>query len=311
MHLDPVLLARLQFAFTISFHIIFPTFTIGIAIYLATLEVLWGWTGAERYKRLAALWTRIFAVSFAMGVVSGVVLSYQIGTNWSRFSAVAGNVIGPLLGYEVLTAFFLEASFLGILLFGGDRVPRWLHVFSALMVAFGTTMSAFWILSANSWMQTPVGYTMADGIVYPANWWAIIFNPSFPYRLAHMLNASLLTGGFVGIAVGARYLLANRHAEEARTMLRMAIGPLHLREMLPATLKICVATAAMVVVAWGLQVALGQVALFSTGHFSGLLLTVIVVGAIAVAVYLGGVLLLKVEEVSLLKTVIMAKLGRR
>ena len=143
MHLDPVLLARLQFAFTISFHIIFPTFTIGIAIYLAALEVLWGWTGAERFKRLAAFWTKIFAVSFAMGVVSGVVLSYQFGTNWSRFSAVAGNVVGPLLGYEVLGAFFLEASFLGILLFGGERVPRWLHVFSALMVALGTTMSAF------------------------------------------------------------------------------------------------------------------------------------------------------------------------
>ena len=130
MHLDPVLLARLQFAFTISFHIIFPTFTIGIATYLATLEVLWGWTGAERYKRLAAFWTKIFAVSFAMGVVSGVVLSYQFGTNWSRFSAVVGNVVGPLIGYEVLMAFFLEASFLGVLLFGGERVPRWLHVLS-------------------------------------------------------------------------------------------------------------------------------------------------------------------------------------
>ena len=224
MDLDPVLLARLQFAFTISFHIIFPTFTIGIAIYLAFLEILWGWTGAQRYKRLAAFWTKIFAVSFAMGVVSGVVLSYQFGTNWSRFSVVAGNIVGPLLGYEVLTAFFLEASFLSILLFGGERVPRWLHVFSALMVAFGTTLSAFWILSANSWMQTPVAYTMQDGVLYPADWFAIVFNPSFPYRLAHMLTASLLTGAFVGIAVGARYLLADRHGEEARTMLRMAIG---------------------------------------------------------------------------------------
>ena len=224
MALDPVLLARLQFAFTVSFHIIFPTFTIGIAIYLATLEVLWGWTGVERYKRLATFWTKIFAVSFAMGVVSGVVLSYQFGTNWSRFSAVAGNVVGPLIGYEVLTAFFLEASFLSVLLFGGERVPRWLHVFSGVMVAFGTTLSAFWILSANSWMQTPAGYTMNEGIAYPADWWAIIFNPSFPYRLAHMLNASLLTGGFVGIAVGARYLLTDRHVEEARTMLRMAIA---------------------------------------------------------------------------------------
>ncbi len=224
MDLDPVLLARLQFAFTVSFHIIFPTFTIGIAIYLATLEVLWGWTGAQRYKRLAAFWTKIFAVSFAMGVVSGVVLSYQFGTNWSRFSAVAGNIVGPLLGYEVLTAFFLEASFLSVLLFGGERVPRWLHVFSALMVAFGTTLSAFWILSANSWMQTPVAYTMQGGVAYPADWFAIVFNPSFPYRLAHMITASLLTGAFVGIAVGARYLLAGRHLEEARTMLRMAIG---------------------------------------------------------------------------------------
>lgn len=224
MHFDPVLLARLQFAFTVSFHIIFPTFTIGMAIYIATLEVLWGWTGAERYKRLAAFWTKIFAVSFGMGVVSGIVLSYQFGTNWSRFSAVVGNVVGPLIGYEVLSAFFLEATFLGILLFGGERVPRWLHVFSGLMVAFGTTLSAFWILSANSWMQTPAGYTMNGGIAYPADWVAIIFNPSFPYRMAHMLNASLLTGGFVGIAVGARYLLADRHGEEARTMLRMAIS---------------------------------------------------------------------------------------
>jgi cytochrome d ubiquinol oxidase subunit I len=223
MDLTALLLSRLQFAFTISFHIIFPSFTIGLAAYLATLEVLWGWTGSERYKRLAAFWTKIFAVSFAMGVVSGVVLSYQIGTNWSRFSAMAGNVIGPLLGYEVLTAFFLEATFLSVLLFGGERVPRWLHVFSGVAVAFGTTLSAFWILAANSWMQTPAGYTIDNGIVYPADWFAIIFNPSFPYRLAHMLNASFLTAGFVVLAVGARHLLAGRHVEESRTMLRMAI----------------------------------------------------------------------------------------
>ncbi|HUZ33931.1 MAG TPA: cytochrome ubiquinol oxidase subunit I [Xanthobacteraceae bacterium] len=223
MELDPVLLARAQFAFTISFHIIFPSFTIGIAAYLAALEVLWGWTGADRYKRLAAFWTRIFAVSFAMGVVSGVVLSYQIGTNWSRLSTVAGNVIGPLMGYEVLMAFFLEATFLSIMLFGGERVPRWLHVLSGIAVAIGTALSAFWILAANSWMQTPAGYAMEGGIAYPRDWWAIIFNPSFPYRLAHMLNASLLTGGFVVLAVGARYLLAGRHVAESRTMLRMAI----------------------------------------------------------------------------------------
>ncbi|MDR3421315.1 MAG: cytochrome ubiquinol oxidase subunit I [Xanthobacteraceae bacterium] len=224
MELDPVLLARIQFAFTISFHIIFPSFTIGLAAYLATLEVLWGWTGAERYKRLAAFWTKIFAVSFAMGVVSGLVLSYQIGTNWSRLSTVAGNVIGPLMGYEVLMAFFLEATFLSIMLFGGERVPRWLHVFSAVAVAFGTALSAFWILSANSWMQTPAGYAMEGGIAFPRDWWVIVFNPSFPYRLAHMLNAAFLTGGFVALAIGARYLLADRHVEESLTMLRMAIS---------------------------------------------------------------------------------------
>jgi len=224
MDLDPVLLARSQFAFTIAFHIIFPSFTIGLAAYLATLEILWGWTGAERYKRLAGFWTKIFAVSFAMGVVSGIVLSYQLGTNWSRFSVVAGNIVGPLAGYEVLAAFFLEATFLSIMLFGGERVPRWLHVFSAIAVAVGTTMSAFWILAANSWMHTPAGHEMREGIAYPHDWIAIIFNPSFPYRFAHMLNASFLTAGFVVLAVGARHLLAGRHVEEARTMTRMAIA---------------------------------------------------------------------------------------
>jgi cytochrome bd ubiquinol oxidase subunit I len=224
MDLDPVLLARWQFAFTISFHIIFPSFTIGLSAYIATLEILWGWTGRDVYKTIARFWTRIFAVSFAMGVVSGIVLSYQLGTNWSRFSVVAGNVVGPLIGYEVLTAFFLEATFLGILLFGGDRVPRWLHVFSAIAVAAGTAMSAFWILAANSWMQTPTGHEMRAGIAFPVSWFEIIFNPSFPYRLAHMLNAAYLTTAFAVIAVGARYLLAGRHLEEARIMLRMGIG---------------------------------------------------------------------------------------
>jgi cytochrome d ubiquinol oxidase subunit I len=224
MDLDPVLLARLQFAFTIAFHIIFPSFTIGLSAYIATLEILWGATGAERYKRVSAFWTRIFAVSFGMGVVSGIVLSYELGTNWSRFSAVAGNIIGPLAGYEVLTAFFLEATFLGVLLFGRDRVPRWLHVVSAIAVALGTMLSAFWILAANSWMHTPTGHVMRDGAAVPADWFAVVFNPSFLYRLAHMLNASFLTAGFVVLAVGARHLLADRHVEEARTMVRMAIG---------------------------------------------------------------------------------------
>jgi cytochrome d ubiquinol oxidase subunit I len=224
MDFDPVLLARLQFAFTIAFHIIFPSFTIGLSAYIATLHVTAWKTGRDHYLRIARFWTKIFAVSFGMGVVSGVVLSYQLGTNWSRFSAATGNVIGPLAGYEVLSAFFLEASFLAILLFGGNRVPRSLHVLSAVIVAIGTATSAFWIISANSWMHTPAGHVMRDGVAQPVDWLAIIFNPSFPYRLAHMLNASYLTAGFVVLAVAARYLVAGRHVEDARTMLRMAIG---------------------------------------------------------------------------------------
>ena len=224
MDFDPVLLARLQFAFTIIFHIIFPSFTIGLSAYIATLGVMWLRTDRERYHVLMRFWTKIFAVSFAMGVVSGIVLSYQFGTNWSRFSVFAGNVIGPLLGYEVLAAFFLEATFLGVLLFGFNKVPPWLYVLSAAAVAVGTAISAFWILSANSWMQTPAGHEIRNGVAYPADWLAVVFNPSFPYRFAHMLNAAYLTTGFVVLAVGARYLLACRYIEEARTMLRMAIG---------------------------------------------------------------------------------------
>jgi len=224
MDFDPVLLGRLQFAFTIIFHIIFPTFTIGLSAYIATLGVVWVRSGDERYHRLMRFWIKIFAVSFAMGVVSGIVMSYEFGTNWSRFSVAAGNVVGPLLGYEVLTAFFLEATFLGVLLFGFNRVPPWLYVLSAAIVAVGTATSAFWIISANSWMQTPAGLRAQDGVAYPTDWLAAIFNPSFPYRLAHMLNAAYLTTGFVVLAVGARYLLAGRHIEEGRVMLRMAIG---------------------------------------------------------------------------------------
>ncbi len=223
MDLDPVLLARIQFAFTVTFHIIFPSFTIGLSAYIATLGVMWLRTDKERYHRLMRFWTKIFAVSFAMGVVSGIVLSYQFGTNWSRFSVVAGNVVGPLIGYEVLTAFFLEATFLGILLFGFNRVPRSLYVFSAAVVAAGTAMSAFWILAANSWMQTPVGHEMRNGVAIPVDWLTIIFNPSFPYRFAHMLNAAYLTTGFVVLAVGARYLLQGKHIEDARTMMRMGL----------------------------------------------------------------------------------------
>jgi cytochrome d ubiquinol oxidase subunit I len=224
MHFDPILLSRAQFAFTIIFHIIFPSFTIGLSAYMATLGLFWLRTGEERYQLLMRFWSRIFAVSFAMGVVSGIVLSYQFGTNWSRFSAFASNVIGPMIGYEVLMAFFLEATFLGILLFGFERVPAWLYVLSAWVVALGTAMSAFWILSANSWMQTPAGYEIRNGVAYPTDWVAVIFNPSFPYRLAHMLNAAYLTTGFVVLAVGARYVLGARYLQEGRTMMRMAIA---------------------------------------------------------------------------------------
>src|SRR5215471_17656290 len=197
MDLDPVLLARLQFAFTIIFHIIFPSFTIGLSAFIATLLIRWIATGREHLHRLARFWTKIFAVSFAMGVVSGIVLSYQLGTNWSRFSVAVGNVIGPLLGYEVLTAFFLEASFLGVMLFGWSRVPPWLHTLASLIVALGTALSGFWILAANSWMHTPAGFALRDGITYPVDWLAIIFNPSFPYRFMHMMIATYLTTSLV------------------------------------------------------------------------------------------------------------------
>ena len=224
MDFDATFLARIQFAFTVSFHIIFPSFTIGLAAFIATLLVRWRMTGQEHLHRLARYWTKIFAVSFAMGVVSGIVLSYEFGTNWSGFSRVVGNVLGPLLGYEVLTAFFLEASFLGIMLFGWNRVSPTLHVTAAVLVAIGTSLSAFWILAANSWMQTPAGHEIRDGIAYPVSWLEIIFNPSFPYRFAHMFTAAYLTTSLVVAAVGARYLLARRFDEEAKTMLRMGIG---------------------------------------------------------------------------------------
>ena len=224
--MDPhaLLLARLQFAFTISFHIIFPAFSIGLSAFIATLLVLWRRTGREHYHRLARFWTKIFAVSFAMGVVSGIPLSYEFGTNWSHFSVVVGNVIGPLIGYEVLTAFFLEASFLGVMLFGWQRVPPWLHLTAAVLVALGTAISGFWILSANSWMHTPAGYEMQNGVAVPVDWWAVIFNPSFPYRFAHMMSAAYLTTSVVVLATGARYVLAGKFEQEARTMMHMGVG---------------------------------------------------------------------------------------
>ena len=222
--LDPLLLARIQFAFTISFHIIFPAFTIGLASWLAVVEGLWLKTKRPVYKEIYKFWVKIFAVCFGMGVVSGVVMSYQFGTNWSVFSDRTGNVIGPLLGYEVLTAFFLESSFLGIMLFGWNRVSDRMHFISTLCVAVGTCISAFWILSANSWMQTPQGHRIDElGILHPVNWIEIIFNPSFPYRLAHMLTAAYLTTCFVIGGVGGWYLFIKKHVEHARIMLTMAV----------------------------------------------------------------------------------------
>jgi cytochrome bd ubiquinol oxidase subunit I len=223
--LDATLLARLQFAFTVSFHFIFPSFTIGLASYLAVLEALWLWTGRSVYLDLFKYWLKIFALSFGMGVVSGIVMSYQFGTNWSVFSDKAGPVIGPLMAYEVLTAFFLEAGFLGVMLFGMNRVGKTLHFVATLAVAIGTFISAFWILSANSWMHTPAGFTMsANGQFLPADWLAIIFNPSFPYRLIHTVFAAYLTTALVVGAVGAWHLLRERTNEGARTMFSMAMG---------------------------------------------------------------------------------------
>ncbi len=223
-NIDPVMLARVQFAFTVSFHIIFPAFTIGLASWLAVVEWRWLKTGKAVCREIYRMWVKIFAVTFGMGVVSGVVLSYQFGTNWSAFSDKVGNIIGPLLGYEVLTAFFLEASFLGIMLFGWNRVSPKMHFASTVIVAFGTLLSAFWILSANSWMQTPQGYRVGeDGLLYPTDWLQIIFNPSFPYRLAHMILAAYLTTAFVVGGVGAYYLFRRRHVKHARVMFGMAM----------------------------------------------------------------------------------------
>lgn len=221
---DPVLLARIQFAFTISFHIVFPAFTIGLASFLALLEWRWLKTNNPHYRETYRFLVKIFAVVFAMGVVSGVVMSYQLGTNWSVFSDKVANVIGPLLGYEVLTAFFLEASFLGIMLFGWDRVSTRMHFASTCIVAMGTLISAFWILAANSWMQTPQGFMLSatDGRLYPTNWLQVIFNPSFVYRLAHMVTATYLTTAFVVGGIGAFYLWQKRHLPHAKIMLGMA-----------------------------------------------------------------------------------------
>ncbi len=222
--LDPVLLARIQFAFTVSFHIIFPAFTIGLASWLAVVEWRWLKTGYNVYKEVYRMWVKIFAVTFGMGVVSGVVLSFQFGTNWSVFSDKIGSVVGPLLGFEVLTAFFLEASFLGVMLFGWNRVSPKMHFASTIIVAAGTVVSAFWILSVNSWMQTPQGFRLGEhGLLYPTSWLEIIFNPSFPYRFMHMVTAAYLTTAFVVGGIGAYYLRRELHVSHARIMFGMAM----------------------------------------------------------------------------------------
>jgi cytochrome d ubiquinol oxidase subunit I len=217
-------LARFQFAFTITFHFLFPAFTIGLASFLAVLEGLWILTDRALYLDLFKYWLKVFAIAFAMGVVSGVVMSYQIGTNWSGFADKTGNVLGPVMGYEVLTAFFLEAGFLGIMLFGLERVGRRLHFTATCLVAVGTMISAFWILSANSWMHTPGGYSIApDGRFMPEDWWEIVFNASFPYRLAHTVTGAYLTTAFIVGGVGAFHLLRDNRNARSRTMFSMAM----------------------------------------------------------------------------------------
>lgn len=223
--LDALVLARIQFAFTVSFHFIFPAFSIGLASFLAVLNGWYLYTKDEGYLRLFNYWIKIFAISFAMGVVSGIVMSYQFGTNWSELSDRAGPVMGPLMAYEVLTAFFLEAGFLGIMLFGRDKVGDKLHMFATTMVAVGTAISATWILSVNSWMHTPDGFVMNENNQFiPADWWAIIFNPSFPYRLSHTLTAAYLTTAFIVGGVGAWHLLRGRTENKGvRKMFSMAL----------------------------------------------------------------------------------------
>ncbi|MGM0857135.1 MAG: cytochrome ubiquinol oxidase subunit I [Pseudomonadota bacterium] len=223
MELDPLLLSRIQFAFVVCFHAIFPVFTIGLASYIAVLHGLFYKTDNQAWDRLALFWTKVFAVVFGMGVVTGIVMSFQFGTNWSNFSYATSNFLGPVLSYEVVTAFFLEAAFLGVLLFGRGKVPEGVHLFAAIMVAVGTFISSFWILSANSWMQTPAGYELIDGHFHITSWMAAIFNPSFWYRFVHMGMASFLTGGFVVAGISAWFLLRNRDVEANKKALSMCL----------------------------------------------------------------------------------------
>ncbi|MGN2243957.1 cytochrome ubiquinol oxidase subunit I [Frateuria sp. GZRR33] len=217
-------LSRLQFAWVMSFHILFPAFTIGTAAWLAFIEGVWLVKRTDLWRDLYFFWLKIFAVAFGMGVVSGIVMSFQFGTNWAGFSIVAGNVVGPLLNYEVLTAFFLEATFLGVMLFGWKKVSDGMHFLATCIVSLGTLLSSFWIMSANSWMQTPAGYEIRDGVFYPADWWQVIFNPSFLVRLPHMVLAAFISTAMVVGGVSAVYLLKGRFVDRAGAMLKLALA---------------------------------------------------------------------------------------
>ncbi|MFN3613267.1 MAG: cytochrome ubiquinol oxidase subunit I [Rubrimonas sp.] len=221
--MDALMLSRIQFAANISFHILFPTITIALGWLLLFFKLRFNATGDGRWMDAYRFWVKVFALSFGLGVVSGVTMSFQFGTNWPGFMETVGNIAGPLLAYEILTAFFLEAAFLGIMLFGFNRVPGWLHTLATLLVAVGTTLSAFWILVLNSWMHTPAGHVIRDGVVHAADWWAIIFNPSMPYRLGHMLLASGLTVAFLVAGVSAFRLLMGDRGPEARLTLRTGV----------------------------------------------------------------------------------------
>lgn len=223
MDFDPVLLARIQFALNISFHILFPTITIGLAYFLLFFRIRFTQTGDMHWEYIYVFWVKIFALTFALGVVTGIVMSFQFGTNWPGFMEQAGNIAGPLLGYEVLTAFFLEASFLGIMLFGKSRVSNRLHLIATAVVAMGTTLSAFWILSLNSWMQTPTGFTFENGEMIASSWLQVIFNPSFPYRFAHMMVASLITASFLVAGVSAWRILRKVDGPATNKVLRVAV----------------------------------------------------------------------------------------
>ena len=217
--MDPLILSRIQFAANISFHILFPTITIALGWVLLFFKLRFNRTGDEKWMDAYRFWVKVFALSFALGVVSGITMSFQFGTNWPGFMESVGNIAGPLLAYEVLTAFFLEAAFLGIMLFGFRRVPGWLHTTATFLVAFGTTLSAFWLLVLNSWMHTPAGYEVIDGVVHATDWMAIIFNPSLPYRLTHMLLASGLTVAFLIAGISAlRWIWGDRGAEVGATL---------------------------------------------------------------------------------------------